>query len=563
MNTPREQIPQSLAEDHERAHYYRHHSRHELPDPPGEDAYRRIGIVGGGTAGFLAALALRARYPQLEVTLIESSSIPIIGVGEATAPHIVPFLHQFCDIDVHEFYEEVRPTWKLGIRFDWGPREVSHFNAPFDWDYNNVGVRGSLAYDGNANAMTLESMLMEHQVTPIVRPAGGTGASTGSLLADIPYAYHLENRRLVRYLHKVAARRGVRYLDRKIERVAVTADGSEIDHLLTDQGEQLKFDLYIDCSGFRSLLLGGALKTPFVSFASTLFTDRALTFSAPHHGKIKPYTTATTMNAGWTWTIPHEEHDNNGYVFSSAFLSNDEAEREARARFPGMGDVSDVVRFRSGRHQDCWRGNVVAIGNAHAFVEPLESTGLFMICVTIQKLLALFPPSKRDRSARILLNSFVASRWDGLRWFLGAHFKFNRRLETPFWQAARADVDISGAEYLVTAFQERGPLRGRPQEVLQLINDAANVSIYFGLGGWDCILLGQFVPCPLPPLSEPREVWQRRKQDALDLVARAVDHAQALKIVRERPEFLDEVLQKDAWPRQMFPGAAVPKAAAR
>lgn len=548
----REDLLTPLMNDQERVRHWRQHRPHDLPTPQPEDPYRRIGIIGGGTAGFLTALALRARFPHLDVTLIESSAIPIIGVGEATAPHIVPFLHQFCGIDVHEFYEQVRPTWKLGIRFDWGPKEISHFNAPFDWEYNNVGVLGSLAYDGNTNAMTIESILMDHQATPIVDRGGLV-----SLLRDIPYAYHLENRRLVKYLHKIAASRGITHLDRKIADVVVTEDGQEIDHLLSDQGERLSFDLYIDCTGFRSLLLGKALKTPFVSYASTLFTDRALTFSTPHDGKIKPYTTATTMNSGWTWTIPHEEHDNNGYVFSSAFCTPEEAEREARARWPRMGDVNDVVHFRSGRHQDCWRGNVVAVGNAHAFVEPLESTGLFMICVTIQKLLALFPESKRDQSSKILLNQFVSSRWDGLRWFLGGHFKFNTRKDTPFWQAARAKVDISGAEYLLQTFRERGPLRARSNEVLQIIKDAANTSIFFGVDGWDCILLGQAVQSRLYECSEPREAWQARKQWALDLAAQAVDHAQALQIVRQRPEFLDELTAKDAWPRQMFPAAAI------
>ncbi len=539
--------------NHERAHQWANHARHEVFDAGVSDPYRRIGIVGGGTAGFLTALALRAKCPHLDVTLIESSDIPIIGVGEATSPHIVPFLHQFCGLDVHEFYEKVRPTWKLGIRFEWGPAEIPHFNSPFDWASNNLGVLGSLHHDNNTNSMTLESILMDHDATPILARDGGHL----SLLQDIPIAYHLENRRLVKYLHEVAKTRGVTLLDRKITDVVRTADGREVDHVVTDRGEQLSFDLFIDCTGFRSLLLGRALASPFVSFASTLHTDRALTFSTPHDGRIKPYTTATTMNSGWMWTIPHEEKDNHGYVFSSAHCTPDAAEREVRARLPRMSEVTDVVHFRSGRHAECWKGNVVAVGNAHAFVEPLESTGLFMICVTIQKLIALFPQSKSDQSSKLLLNSFLASRWDGLRWFLGAHFKFNRRLDTPFWRGARADVDLSGAEYLIQAFQERAPLLARPNEVLQLIKDAANVSIFFGVEGWDCLLLGQGVPARLYEVSEPRDVWARRKQAALDLAAQAVDHARALQLVRDHPEFLDELAARDAWPRVSFPGAAI------
>ncbi|HRI64751.1 MAG TPA: tryptophan 7-halogenase [Polyangium sp.] len=549
----RETLLQPFMKNHERSAHWAQHPRHKVFEAGAADPYRRIGIVGGGTAGFLAALALREKFPHLEVTLIESSDIPIIGVGEATTPHIVPFLHKFCGINVHEFYQKVRPTWKMGIRFEWGPPEISHFNAPFDWEINDVGALGSLQYDGNINSMTLGSVFMEQKATPVLM----RGGRCTSLLPDVSFAYHLENRRLVKYLHEVANAKGVKHLDRKITDVVVTADGQEIDHLVTNQGEKLSFDLYIDCTGFRSLLLEKALKSPFISFGSTLFTDRALTFNSPHDGIIKPYTTATTMNSGWTWTIPHEERDNQGYVFCSAFCTPEEAEREVRARWPRMNEVSDVVHFRSGRHEDCWKGNVVAIGNAHGFVEPLESTGLFMICVTIQKLLALFPQSKSDTSSKTLFNSFVATRWDGLRWFLGIHFKFNRKLDTPYWKEVRAKADISGGEYLVRAFQERGPLLHRPNEVLQLIKDSSNLSIFFGVEGWDCILLGNGVHSNLYDVSEPRETWQRRKQAALDITSQSVSHARALELCREHPELLDEVNGPRAWPRRDFPGAAM------
>ncbi len=535
----------------EYAHYWSRHRRHEVITSGEAAPYRRIGIVGGGTAGYLAALALRARLPHLEVTLIESSDIPIIGVGEATVPHIVPFLHQFCEIGAREFYEKVRPTWKLGIKFEWGPPEVPHFHATFDWERNGVGALGALKYDGDLTSMSLLSLFMEHRATPILERDG----QPVSLLRDVSFGYHLENRRLVKYLHEVAAARGVTRLDRKIVDVVATPDGAEIDHLVTDQGERLSFDLYVDCTGFRSLLLERALGSKFVSFADTLYTDRALTFSAPNGGRINPYTTATTMNSGWTWSIPHEDRNNHGYVFSSAYCAPEEAEREARARWPEMGEVNDVVHFRSGRHEDCWRGNVVAVGNAHAFVEPLESTGLFMICITIQKLVALFPRSRTDSSARTLFNEFIASRWDGLRWFLGLHFKYNRRLDTPFWRDVRANADMSGGERLVRAFQEHGPLLARPPEVRQLILDGSSVSVYFGLAGWDNLLLGQRVPARLPELTEPREDWERRKRAVLALISHSVDHARALQIVRERPEFLAEVNARDAWPRLQFPGA--------
>lgn len=542
-----------LMNNDERTHGLRHRAHAEDVSSSAPDPYRRIGIIGGGTAGFLAALALRAKLPHLEITLIESSQIPIIGVGEATTSHLIPFMHHFCQVDIHDFYQKVRPTWKLGIKFEWGLPGDYHFQAPFDWHENNVGVLGSLKYDGNPNAMTIESLLMEHKVAPILERDG----EPISLLEHIPFGYHLENRRLVKYLHEVANQRGVKYLDRKISDVILTADESEVDYVLTDQGEKLSFDLFIDCSGFRSILLEKKLKSPFLSFASSLFTDRALTFSSPHDGHIKPYTTATTMNSGWTWTIPHEERDNHGYVFSSAFCTREEAEREARARWPRMGEVNDVVHFRSGRHQEAWKGNVLAIGNAHGFVEPLESTGLLMICLTIQKFVALFPKSKRDQSARDLLNSFLASRWDGLRWFLSIHYKFNRKLDTPFWQEVRKSADISGAERLLQTFRESAPLGMRTNEAMMLIHENSAVPVFYGLQGWDCILIGQQVEARMREITEDRAQWDRRKQAAMALVGQAVSHARALELVRKHPQFLDQQLScMDGWIRRTFPAAA-------
>lgn len=538
--------------NHERSHYWAHHAHPAAGESGVPDPYRRIGIIGGGTAGFLTALALRAKLPRLEVTLVESSTIPIIGVGEATVPHIIPFLHRFCQLDIHDFYQKVRPTWKQGIKFEWGPPDIPHFHAPFDWEENNVGALGSLRYAGNLNSMTFESLLMEHHVTPIISRDG----AYRSLLPYIQFAYHLENKRLVMYLHEVAVARGVKHLDRKIADVILTSDGLEVDHLVTDQGEKLSFDLYIDCTGFRSLLLGQKLQTPFVSYASTLYTDRALTFSVPHDGHIKPYTTASTMTSGWTWTIPHDDRDNHGYVFSSAFCTPEEAEREARVRWPRMSEVSDVVRFRSGRHEESWKGNVLAIGNASAFVEPLESTGLLMICWTIQKFIALFPCSKRDQAARLLLNPYIARRWDELRWFLSIHYKFNRKLQTPFWQEVRAKADISGAEPLLRAFEELAPLSSHGNEVHKILDECCP-TIFYELQGWDCLLLGQGVPARFFELTEEREAWERRKRTAMELVGKAVDHTQALTLVRERPEFLDQLLNSaDGWVHRSYPAAA-------
>lgn len=362
-----------------------------FPRPRDDDpkAVRTVGVIGGGTAGYLTALALKAKRPWLEVTLVESSTVPIIGVGEATVPLMVTFLHHYLGIDPMDLYREVQPTWKLGIKFEWGPNPDG-FMAPFDWAANSVGVLGSLAEQGDINAFTLQSLLMMADRTPVFGPDD----APISLMKYPAFAYHLDNERFVRFLTSLARSRGVGHIDAKIAEVVL--GGPEwVDHLLTTDGRRLSFDFYVDCSGFRSLLLGKAMDTPFHSYADSLFTDSAVTGNTEHGGHIKPYTTATTMNSGWCWTIPTRESDHHGYVYSSAAISDEEAAEELARRFPGI-TAPRQVRFRVGRHDQAWRGNTMAIGNSYGFVEPLESSGLLMITQGILALVTSLPASWSD-----------------------------------------------------------------------------------------------------------------------------------------------------------------------
>lgn len=509
-----------------------------------DDAVKTVGILGGGSAGFLTALALRARLPYLEVSIIESSQIPIIGVGESTTTQMIWFLHRFLGLDIHDFYRKVQPTWKQGIKFVWGQPGDYHFQAPFEWGRNGIGLLGSLKCDGNINAMTIQSLLMERDATAILR------ADTGryvSFLHELAFAYHLDNPRLVRYLHEAALAAGVAYLDRKIADARVSPDGESIDHLVSSEGETFRFDLYIDCSGFRSLLLEKKLGSRFLSYASSLFTDRAIAFNAPHDGVVKPYTTALTMDSGWAWIIPQEDLDHLGYVYSSPFSSDEQAMDAVETMWPDHREAR-VIQFRSGRHEESWKGNVVAIGNAYAFVEPLESTGLMMICSQIYSLVQLLPTTPRQGGmARTLYNDRYAKVWDGLRWFLSIHYKFNNRLETPFWQAARAKTDVSRIQPMIDAYQEGGPIAFRSPRFKRLLNAALEI-LFFGVAGFDCILAGQKVPARLPESREGEAAWRERKRLAELVIATAIGQGEALGAVREHPEFLDALLEHpESW----------------
>jgi tryptophan halogenase len=504
------------------------------------DAVRRVGVIGGGTAGYLAALALRAQRPWLDVTLIESSRIPVIGVGEATTPPLMAFLHHYLDIDPLEFLKQVQPTWKLGIKFDWGPY-ADGIMAPFDWGANSIGVLGSMAERGDPNAFTLQSLFMLHNRVPVFQVGEDRYVS---LMDDIPFAYHLENRSLVRFLTNLAKERGIRHLDAEIAEVQVSGE-DWVKSLHTTDGQTLTFDLYIDATGFRSLLLGKALKTNYLSYSDSLFTDTAVTGYTKQSEAIEPYTTAATMDAGWCWTIPVPEEDHVGYVYSSAFLSADEAAEEV-VRQHGEVDNLKTVKFRVGRHEKTWRGNVIAIGNSYGFVEPLESSALLMLVFTIMSMMPLLPTSWAQPVARDVLNRVSASRWDGLRWFLAIHYRYNRRRDTAFWREVWTSTDVSGIQPLLDIYAGGAPLHLRDPITRRLARAAAPT--FYELDGVDCILLGQNYPATLVPNAEKPEAWRARKAAADVLVSRSLTQRRALEAFQAHPELTQSLVYgKHSW----------------
>ncbi len=496
-------------------------------DVPG---LRRVVVVGGGTAGYFAALALKREFPALDVTLIESSKIPIIGVGEATTTLMPPFLHVQLGLDIVELYREVRPTWKLGIKFDWGLPGSYYFNYPFG-DGNPVEAH---AHDGHINNQSLCSLMMSADRAPIVI---GDDGEPVSLLEFMPYAYHLENKSFVAHLEKCARTAAIDHIDAKIERVVPTADRDGVDRLILDDGREVRADVYVDASGFRSLLLEQTLGSPFVGYASSLFCDTAVVAEVPRRGRIEPYTTAETMDAGWCWRIPVEGEDHRGYVFSSAHLTVDQARAEMRAKNPGMGDTW-TVRFRSGRHEDFWKGNTVAVGNAYGFVEPLESTALHMVIAEMRALIHSLRTAVDGRWDRAVANESVAQHWDYLRWFLAMHYRFNRKSDTEFWRTCRASVDVSGIESMLESFRRVGPIKEGGISPHAIPDPVFN---YFGVV---TMLLGQQVPCP-PPQDTwlSKAAWDARVAETRTLMDRALDQRQALDLLRRRPEMLESLVR--------------------
>lgn len=487
----------------------------------------------------LAAISLKKQIPGLGVKVLRSPAIGVIGVGEGSTPDLPRHLHSYLDIDPGEFIREVRPSWKLGIRFQWGDR-MDHFNYSFGLTWNKrlrdrrllAGIPFGFLADEGMNLADMGNALMEHgKVFPRDEHGGVTlHAGTG---------YHIENDAFVAWLERHARRIGVELLDGDCAEVRRSDQG--VDSLLTTAGATLRADLFVDASGFRAELIGRAMGEPHLSYADSLFCDRALVGGWDRAGEpVLPYTTAETMDHGWAWRIDHHDRIHRGYVYASAFVSDAEAEREFRAGNPRLGPLR-IVPFPAGRRRRQWSGNVFAVGNAAGFVEPLEATSLMVICNEIRNLVATLTDADLAPTPgmRECCNRFCADAWDEIRDFLSVHYRFNRRLDTPFWRAARGEVALHGAERIVEHYRENGPtsLAGadllRPRQAI------------FGLSGYWALLLGQGVPHARGDLAdgERKASWRAHVADNDRRAQRGVTVEETLPLVCDGPV---------RWPRGFY-----------
>ncbi len=283
-------------------------------------------VLGGGSAGFLAAITAKFRLPELPVTVLRSKDIGIIGVGEGTTLTLPQHLHDYMKLDIKDFYRVADPQWKLGIRFLWGKRPYFDyaFSHQLDTKYNLLSRMTGYYCNGDWTYVGIPSGLMSHNRI-MVRDPLGRPVVTNDL------AYHIENEKFVTWLEAHARQLGVAIQDDTVEEVLQDEHG--VTGLRLASGQTATADLFVDCSGFFSVLLGKALNEPFISYKSSLFNDRAVVGGWTRTDEpIKPYTTAETMNAGWCWQIEHETRINRGYVYSSDFISDEEADAEFRAK---------------------------------------------------------------------------------------------------------------------------------------------------------------------------------------------------------------------------------------
>jgi tryptophan halogenase len=462
-----------------------------MPNP-----VQKVIVVGGGTAGFLAALSLKIKIPHLQVVVIRSSKIGTIMVGEGTTDSVPVFLHGYLGIDPAIFHAQVQPTWKAGIRFIWGPREQFNytFSRQMDSQYdmlprpNGFYCQDVFDYNDISGALMQNDRIFERQ-------------PNGAPIFSANVAYHLENHRIVGFLEKYARQQGIEIYDDTISDVEVDERG--VKSLSLESGRVESADMYVDCSGFRSLLLGGALQEPFESFDSTLFCDTAIAgaWKRDADEEIKPYTTSETMDSGWAWKIEHENELHRGYVYCSDMISDADADAEFRAKNPKITETRKVS-FKTGRYVNSWVRNVAAIGNSSGFVEPLQSSSLAVICeMCVNLVRVVMEGNGRITDSNIrFYNKSSEFLWTSIRRFLAVNYAFNTRIDTPFWQRCINETDLAGAEEFVEYYKKNGPSIAWSTNIIHPLDP-------FGYEGFLTMMVGQKVPYQNDYQPEHKE-WQ-------------------------------------------------------
>lgn len=450
------------------------------------DLIRRVVIVGGGTAGWMAAAAMAhilGGPGGLEIVLVESDEIGTVGVGESTIPQIVLF-NAMLGIDEAEFVRETRATYKMGIEFvDW-TRIGNRFVHPFG--FYGLDMRGIEFHHFwlKGRALGDTTPLGEYSLSTAGAYAGRFAHPRPDLpnspLSKIGYAFQFDAGLYAQFLRRRAEAAGVLRVEGRIVDVEQNGETGLVEAVMLQSGARIAGDLFIDCSGFRGLLIDGAMQAGFEDWSRWLPCDRAYAVPCEVGGARLPMTRATARPAGWQWRIPLQHRLGNGYVYASDHVSDDEAAATLLANLDGapLGDPKPL-RFTAGHRKRAWIGNVVALGLAAGFLEPLESTSIHLVQSGIARLMALFPSKHFNQIEIDRFNAETAQEYIDIRDFLVMHYHATERDDTPFWRYCRSFTPPEGVTYKLDMFRANGRIF---REHNELFTETSWLAVLVGKG---------------------------------------------------------------------------------
>ncbi len=461
--------------------------------PMDEDLIKRVVIVGGGTAGWLSATMMSSVLGKsTQIVLVESEEIGIVGVGEATIPPLVTLFSEL-GLNEAELMAAVQGTYKLGIEFvDWSTKGAVYSHA-FGKLGHDIGLapfyQAWLSETLAGDAGSLWDFSLNHLASQGARFAH-LDRIPDTPLAGLTYALHFDAGLLAVYLRRRCEARGVTRREGRVVDVALRAQDGFIESVTLADGETIAGDLFIDCSGFRGLLIEDALKAGYDDWSNVLPCDRAIAVPCASSGPLLPYTRATARDAGWQWRIPLQHRTGNGHVFCSAFTSEDDATRTLMANLDGepLADPRPL-RFTTGRRRASWVKNCLALGLAAGFMEPLESTSIHLVQSGMTRFLKVFPDKRFSPLATAQYNRETEHEYQLIRDFLVLHYKATRRDDTPFWRHCRDMAIPDSLSEKIEYFREYGHLLIEHGDLFREEN-------------WVQVLIGQGVsPRAASPLS--------------------------------------------------------------
>ncbi len=477
---------------------------------------RKILIVGGGTAGWMTAAALsHVLRGTVRIDLVESDAVGTVGVGEATIPPILLF-NALLGVDENEFIRETKATIKLGIQFrDWYRQGHTYFH-PFGQYGSRIDAAPFHQYWLRLNAEGLDQNLDDYSAPAVGAELGRFNRPQGdprSVQSQMTYAFHFDASLYARFLRRRAEAAGVTRHEGRISDVQLAEDGS-IAGVHLEDGKQLDADFFIDCSGFRGLLIEGALKTGYEDWTHWLPCDRAVALPCARVEAPVPYTRSTALEAGWRWRIPLQHRTGNGYVYCSDHISDDEALARLREGLAGEAMAEpNLLRFRTGRRKKAWNRNCLAIGLSSGFLEPLESTSIHLIQTGITRLLLNFPDTGFAAADIDHYNRLSQLEFERVRDFVVLHYHATERADTPLWRQVAAMEIPETLRQKIDQFRSRGRVFRFDDELFQETS-------------WIAVLLGQGIRPERPdPITEvlPLEVTRERLHRLRSIIREGVE----------------------------------------